>query len=1056
MFDRLISFSVRNRLLVVWSALAVLAYGVWVAVHLPVDVLPDLNRPTVTVMTEAPGLAPEEVETLVTYPLETVMNGLPGVVRVRSVSGIGLSAIFVEFDWDTDIFRDRQQVAERLATVKLPEGITPVMGPVSSIMGEVMLLGMTSPALSPQELRFAADWEVRPRLMALRGVAQVTVIGGEVRQLQVRVRPERLQQFDVTLGEVEEAVRRSNRNTGGGFVFRRFEELIVRNLGRSSTPEELGLALVKERDGVPVRLKDVADVGYGARLARGSAGVDGKPAVILAVSKQPGIDTLALTREIERTLEDLRRDLAGRQVAINDRVFRQADFISAAVGNVREALRDGVVLVSIILVVTLLNLRTTAVTLTALPLSFVVSVLVFKWWGLSINTMTLGGLAVAVGELTDDAVVDVENIFRRLKQNNALRATDPARAEHPLAVVIRASREVRASVVLSTIIVCLTFLPVMALSGIEGRLFAPVAVAYIGSLMASLLVSLTVTPALSAYLLPGSKAAERGDGPVVRAFKAAAAGIIRPTLRLPWVVIGMTAAGVGVCGYAVSQMGWDFLPSFNEGTLTVQVMTDPGVSLAESGRIGTAAERLIAGVPEVVSTGRRTGRAELDEHAEGVHNSDIEVDLDMARGKAAFGRERTRAEVIADVRARLDRLPGVSVNIGQPIGHRIDHLLSGVRAELAVKVFGDDPATLRRLARSVEGVMHDVDGVEDLSIEAQTLVPLMVVRVRREDAALYGFDVDSLTGLLETALGGRVVGQVLRGQATMDLTVWTAEDTRRDPREIADTVLTAPSGARVTLSQVADVVEDFGPNQILRENARRRIVVYCNTDGRDLASVVADVQARLDEHIRPDLPPGYSLEYGGRFESAAGATRMITLLGTLSVVGCFVVLYAHFRSFQAALQILLTIPQCFIGAVLAVWLTGGVMTVAHLVGFFSLVGIAARNGILLIDNYIRLAREEGVAFGPELVVRGSQERVTPMLMTTLTALLGLAPLLRHADGAGKELLHPIAVVIFGGLLSTALLDLVFTPTVFLRFGRSATLPPAPEAEAGEDRRRSGL
>ena len=1053
MFDLIIRFSLRNRAFVLAGAVLLLAYGILTLWRLPVDVFPDLNRPTVTLMTEAGGYSPEEVELLITQPIEVALNGAPGVQRVRSTSGVGLSVIYVEFDWQVDLLKARQLTTERLqvARERLPEGIVPTLGPIASIMGEILLVGLYSEtgATSPMDLRAEADWVLRPRLMAIPGVAQVIAIGGGVRQVQVRVSPRKLAAAGLTLDEVEAATRAAQGTGSGGFVERKGQELLVRTLARTVSVEDLADTVVAVRAGVPIRLRQVAEVVAAPRVKRGDAAVgfieDGKPrvapAVILSIQKQPGAHTVELTRQIEAVLADARpaRNLAdssagshtdspavpGAAAASDDLqvkvLFQQSAFIERAMGNVESALREGAILVAVVLLLFLLNLRTTFITLTAIPLSLVAAVLVLDAFGLSINTMTLGGMAVAIGELVDDAIVDVENVFRRLREN---RQRPEAERKPALAVVYAASSEVRNAIVYATIVVILVFVPLFALSGIEGRLFAPLGVAYIVAILASLAVSLTVTPVLAYYLLPRLRGHER-DGALVRFLKARHRSLLHVTLHHPNAVIVGAAGLVIAAALAVPGLGREFLPPFNEGTVTINLLAEPGTALSESNRLGDLAQQLVLAVPEVVETGRRTGRAELDEHAEGVHYTEIDVDLRAS--------ERSRAEILADMRTRLAQLAGVRVSLGQPISHRLDHLLSGVRAQLAVKIFGPDLETLRPKAEEVAAAMAGVPGIVDLQVEQQVLIPQIAVRVDRARAAAYGLQPGRMTDLLDTALGGRVVGQVLDGARSSEILLRYEESARLDPQAMRDTWLDTPSGARVRLGAVADVIESFGPNQINHENARRRIVVSANTNDRDLAAVVADVQARVHQ---VDLA-GFEVSYGGQFESQASATRLISLLSLLSLALIFLVLHAHFRDVRLVLQILLNIPLALIGAVAALWITGGVLSVASLVGFITLCGIASRNTIMMISHYLHLARAEGEVFGEALIIRGSLERLVPMLMTALTAGLALIPLALASGEPGKELLHPVAVVILGGLISATLLDLIVTPAVFLRFGRRA-------------------
>jgi CzcA family heavy metal efflux pump len=1021
MFDWLIRFSLKNRLFVVATAALVLVYGAYSLLKLPVDVFPDLNRPTVTIMTEAEGLAPEEVETLVTVPLERLLNGAPGVERVRSTSGIGLSVVYVEFAWSTDIYRNRQLVAERLAsaTEQLPEGIVPQMGPVASIMGEIMLVGVEGDGVSPMDLRTQADWVIRPRLLTIPGVAQVIPIGGEVRQVHVIVDPAKLAGAGLSLEDVARAVGDANKNSTGGYVDRRGLEFLVRALGRAR-PADIAKTVVAVKDGVPVLLAQVARVEEGARVKRGDASVNAKSAVILSVQKQPGADTVALTAQIDRAVKDLERSMP-QGITINPNLFRQATFIQSSIHNVVEALRDGAILVAIVLFLFLLNLRTTAITLTAIPLSFIVAGLVFKAFGLSVNTMTLGGLAVAIGELVDDAIVDVENVFRRLRENKRLPAPRPA-----LDVIRDASNEVRSSIVYATILVVLVFVPLFAMSGIEGRLFMPLGVAYIVSILASLVVSITVTPALCSYLLPAMKAGEHEDGWLVRKLKALDRRVLRVSLSIPNAVMFVAGALVVAAVAVVPFLGGEFLPPFNEGTLTVNVLARPGTSLEESNRLGKLAEELLREVPEVASTGRRTGRAELDEHAEGVHYSEVDVDLRSS--------DRRREDILNDVRAQLAKVPGVIISVGQPISHRLDHLLSGVRAQIAVKIFGDDLGELRRLGKNARDAMAQIQGVTDLQIEQQVLIPQIAIKIQRDRAAQLGLNPGHVAELLELALAGRVVTQLLEGQRTIDVVVRYPPDVRKDLDVLRRTLVDTPSGAKVPLSELAEVTESVGPNQVSRDDTQRRIVVSANVTGRDLEGVVTDVQRAVGAL---DKPSGYYVTYGGQFESQRSASRLIGLLSIASLVGMFLVLYSHFRSTAVALQILLNIPLALVGAVAAVLLTGGVLSVATLVGFITLCGIAARNGIMMISHYIHLMKEEGETFGEAMIVRGSLERLVPVLMTALTAALGLIPIALSAGQPGKEILQPMAIVILGGLWSSTLLDIVVTPAVFFKFGRAS-------------------
>lgn len=1027
MLNRLIEFSLRNRLFVIAASVLLLAYGAFTVLQLPVDVFPDLNRPTVNILTEAPGLAPEEVETLVTLPLETALNGAPGVKRVRSNSGIGLSILYVEFDWGMDIYRARQLVQERLqlAAEKLPKGTSPVMGPISSIMGEIMLIGLSSEGgkTAPMDVRTIADWTVRPRLLTIPGVSQVIPIGGGVKQYQVLALPEKMAAFGITLKQVTDAAEKSQVNTAGGFLEGANQEALVRNIGRTVEIDDIATSVIESRQGVPILLKDVAEVKFDKRVMRGDAGVNGRPAIIVSVQKQPGMDTIKLTTAVEQALAEIQKGLPA-DIKITP-LFKQANFIEAAIKNVEEAIRDGAVMVVIILFLFLLNFRTTLITLTAIPLSFVVTILYFKWAGITINTMTLGGLAVAIGMVVDDAIVDVENVFRRLRENRHAAQPKPV-----LRVIANASAEVRNSILFATLLIILVFIPLFGLGGIEGRLFAPIGVATIVAMIASFVVSLTVIPALCSYLLPRMKRMEHeADGWFVRQLKAFdRAVVLKYTLRHPWWVMGLALVLVVGSFALYPMMGKEFLPEFNEGTATVTVLSAPGTSLKQSNRIGEIAEKLVLAVPEVISTGRRTGRAELDEHAEGVHFTEIDVDFRKSK--------RTREQILGDVRERLDQIPGVVFNVGQPISHRLDHLLSGVRAQIAVKIFGDDLEALRAAAAAVEAQMKTVEGVVDLQTEKQVLMPQVRIQPDRGKARLYGIQIGELNELLETALNGRTVAQVLDGQKTYDVFVRYAESARHDVKAMGEMLVDTEKGQKVPLALLADVRDSKGPNIINRENVQRRIVVQANVSGRDLGSVVGEIQKKINEGVH--LPTGFFISYEGQFQSQQEATRLIGILSMVTLATMFLVLYSHFRSAMIVGQILLNIPLAFIGGLALTYFMVGKVSIATLVGLITLAGIASRNTIMMISHYIHLMEHEGEKFDEHMIVRGSLERLVPVTMTAAVAGLALIPLVLAAGEPGKEILYPVAVVILGGLISSTLLDMAVTPAVFFKFGRQAT------------------
>ncbi|WP_230532419.1 efflux RND transporter permease subunit [Microvirga roseola] len=1018
MFNFLVSSSLKNRLFVIAAALVLVAYGSWILPQVPVDVFPDLNRPTVTLMTEAEGLAPQEVEQLVTYPLETAMNGMPGVTRVRSVSGVGLSIVYVEFDWGTDIYRSRQLVAERLALVgeQLPRGVTPQMGPVTSIMGEIMLIAITGDTVSPMEVREIADFVIRPQLLTIAGVAQVIPIGGEVRQYRIVPNIAALQALDVTHEQVEQAVTRFGTNTGGGFVDQHGREYLIRNVGVTKRLEDLRNTVVVHKDGQPIFLHQVAQVDFAPRVKRGDAGFQGKPAVIISVQKQPGADSVDLTGKIEAALRDIQKTLP-QGVSATNLQFRQATFIETSIGNVKQVLLEAAAVVAVILVLFLMNVRATAISLTAIPISILVTVIVFHAFGLTINTMTLGGLAIAIGELVDDAVVDVENILRRLKENRELPNPRPA-----LEVIAAASQEVRSGIVYATAIIILVFIPLFALSGIEGRLFAPLGIAYIVSILASLVTSITVTPVLSYYLLSGRAKTHDRDSFVVRHLKRGNAALLRWAFGHRGFLFTTVTLGVGLAAYGATLLPRAFLPPFNEGTLTISLAYNPGIALSESHRLGLVAENLIKDVPEVISVGRRTGRAELDEHAEGVHSSEIDVDLKRS--------ERSKEEVMGDIRARLAVLPA-TLNVGQPISHRLDHMLSGVRAEIALKIYGEDLDTLRTLAEGLRERLSSVEGLVDLQVEKQVRIPQLRIDVDYEKAALYGLTPATVTDALETMSNGRTVSQIVEGSRRFDV-VMRLSDQDRSTTGLGDLLIATPTG-HVPLRMIARIEETDGPNQVLRENGQRRIAVLGNTDGRrDMAAIIADIRRITAE---TQWPQGYVTRLEGTFQAQEEATLRIGALSLLSLAMVFVVLYSRYQSPALALIIMGNIPLALIGSVIALNIAGQPLSVASMIGFITLAGISARNGILKVSHYINLALYEGERFGRDLVIRGSLERLTPVLMTALSAGLALIPLLIGADEPGREILHPVAVTIFGGLISATLIDTVLTPVLFLAFGR---------------------
>ena len=1020
MFKLLVTKSLENRLLVIAAAALLVLYGAFVLPRVPVDVFPDLNKPTVTIMTEAEGLAPEEVELGVTRRIETAMNGLTGVSRVRSVSGVGLSIVYAEFDWASDIWRNRQLVSERLASIagQLPRGVSPQMGPVTSIMGEILLIALQSDSISPMELREIADYTLRPQLLTVPGISQVIPIGGEVRQFRITPVPGAMLAAGVSGSDIAAAAQRFGQNVAGGFVDQQGREFLIRGVGLTRRLEDLRNVVIASRDGQPILMQQVATVEFAARVKRGEAGYRGKPAVIVSVQKQPNADTVALTRRIERMLSDLQSTLPAGVSATNLQ-FRQATFIETSIANLRSALIEATIVVAIVLFLFLMNWRATVISLTAIPVSLLVTIIVFSLFGLTINTMSLGGLAIAIGELVDDAVVDVENILRRLRENRAALEPRPL-----LDVVATASQEVRSGIVYATAIVILVFVPLFALSGIEGRLFAPLGVAYILAILASLVTSITLTPVM-AYLLLGRRAASHsGANAIVRALKATNRAAMRFAFANARLVFSLAALAIAGAVLAATALPRSFLPPFNEGTLTINVLYDPGISLKESTRLGLVAERLLLGVPEIKSVGRRTGRAELDEHAEGVHSSEIDVDLLVSK--------RPKAEILMDIRQRLSALPA-AVNVGQPISHRLDHLLSGVRAEIVLKVFGEDIDTLRTLAETLRERIAALPGLVDLQVEKQVRIPQVRVAVDYQRAALYGLSAASVTEALEGLSNGRIVSTIADGQKSFDVVVKLA-DVDRSTTGLGAMLIPTPSGM-LPLRLVADVEETDGPNQILRENTRRRIAVLANSAaGSDMAGTIASIRSEI---ARTALPPGYTIALEGTFEAQEQAARLIGMLSLVSLSLIFLLLATRYRSIILALIVMGSIPMALIGSAFALTIVGQPLSVASMVGFITLAGISARNGILKISHTINLAIAEKLPFGPDLVIRASLERLPPVLMTALSAGLALMPLMWSPDAAGREFLYPVAVTIFGGLVSATLLDLILTPLMLLKLGQAS-------------------
>ncbi len=1027
--ENMIRKALRLKMLVLAAAVVLCAVGVHTAINMPVDVFPDLTAPTVNVMTEAPGMAPREIESLVTFPIESALNGAPGVRRIRSGTAVGVSVVWVEFDWGFDIMRARQIVGEKIDLIgeELPdEAKQPVMAPSSSIMGEIQFLGLTSDRHGPIELRSIAETVIRRRLLSVSGVSQVTPIGGGEKQYQVLLDPSLLRRHDVGVGDVADALRASNRNVSAGFLDERAVEYLVRGLGRVESLDDIGDVVIKVVGGAPLRVADLGEVVIRQAPKRGLGSVDLERAVILGVQKQPDANTLELTQRLDLVYDELERELPEGMI-LNRELFNQADFIETAVRNVEHAMRDGAILVVLVMLVFLANVRASAITLTALPLSILVSVLALKLFGSTINTMTLGGIAIAVGALVDDAVIDVENVVRRLRENRGLPEN---RRLSNMRVVFDATMEIRQSITYATAIIILVFLPLFFLSGVEGRLLQPLGMAYVVSLGASLLVAMTVTPVLCLSLLPNSRAVrDNRQAPVVTWLKKRYEPLLKTALDHPWrfAVPGILLLAVALT--AVLSVGRSFLPEFNEGALTISAVTLPGTTLADSDKMGFEVERILHAQPEVVSTARRTGRAELDQHAMSIESAEIDVALSM--------KDRDKKTFLADLREALAVLPGMSITIGQPISHRIDHMLSGSRANLAVKLFGDDLIEMRALAKRVRDVMIDIPGVVDLSIESQADIPNLNVRFDRPALARYGVTVDVAADVLASAYSGVTVSRVLEGPFAYDLVLKTAGDTDWTGDTVGDLPVRIPAGGHVRLSDVATIERQQGPNMISRERAQRKLVVTCNVAGGDLSTVVSRVQERVDPLV--DAAPGFRVEYGGQFESALRAGRILLVLGIAVVLVIGLLLHMAFGSGRDAALVMLNLPLALIGGVVGVFVSGGVLSIAAIIGFITVFGIATRNGIMLVSHIRHLQIHEGETDLREAVRRGAMERLSPILMTALASGLALVPLALGGDRPGSEIQTPMAQVILFGLLSSMILNMIVTPSLYLRFGRPARL-----------------
>ena len=1027
MFTWLLDFSLKNRMIVILLSAISMVYGAYTLSKMPVDVFPDLNKPTVTIMTEAGGMASEEVEQLITFPLETAMNGLPGVEAIRSVSSAGLSFIYVTFDWSVDIYRARQMVSERLSSMDgaIPDGIVSRMGPISSIMGEIMQIAIPidESKISSMQVREYADWVLRPRLMAIPGVAQVIPIGGQVRQFQVQPNTRRMAELGLSILQIEDALRGYSANTSGGFLESNNREYLIRHIGRTSSLEDLKNIAVSNRNGQTILLRQVADITFAPAVKRGDAGYEGGPAVILGVQKQPSADTVALTKKIESAIAELKQGLPTGMEAPKV-TFRQASFIDASISTLEGKLIGASIFVAVVLYFFLGTIRPVLISLTAIPVSILLTALVFKYFGLSINTMTLGGLAIAIGGLVDDAVVDVENVIRRLRVNLDKASLDQL---SPLAIVRAASLEVRTGIIYATAIIVLVFIPLFALPGIEGRLFVPLGIAFIVSTLASLLVSVTITPVLCFYLLPSMQSLRDHDTKIVTWLKSHYEVQLSRLLAAPKKPLMYAFASVIVAAASVPFMASSFLPPFNEGTLLIGLRLNPGVSLSESAGVASQAEKLVRQVPEVTYVGRRSGRAELDEHAEGVHVSELDVGL-----KPAGDLDRSMSEIQADIRSRLVNLPA-AIAIGQPISHRIDHMLSGVRSQIAIKIFGDDLDVLRSQADLLRSKLAGIEGLVDLEIEKQVLAPQIKVRIDYDKAAQYGVSTSQIMATLQGMVEGERLSQIIEGNRRFALVI-KLPDSARNLEGLADILIDTPNG-KIPLSKIASIEDGDGPNQISRDGGKRRIVLSANASKRALSDIVADIRAVISNQT---LPEGYFITLDGQFKAQEEASKVIGLLSIGSFLLMFAVLNNRYKSMRLSLMIMSNIPLAMVGAVIGLWISGQPLSIAALIGFITLAGISVRNGILKISHYLNLMQSEGESFSLAMIIRGSIERLSPVLMTALVTAFALAPLLFEAERPGTEILHPVAVVIFSGLISSTLLDTFLTPAMFWLYGKKAS------------------
>ena len=1019
MLNRLINFSLKNRLLVIVSSVLLLVFGAYVSSRMEVDVFPDLTAPTVVVLTEAHGMAPEEVEKLVTFPIETAVNGATNVRRVRSSSSGGISIVWVEFDWNTDIFKARQIVNEKISVVgeQLPEGVAnPVMAPQSSIMGEIMLIAVTSEKTSQIDLRTIADWNIRPRLLATGGVAQVVVTGGEYKQYQILASPEKMNNAGVSLNDLLKASKEANGNSSGGFMYEYGNEYIVKGIGRTNDVNELGKSIIKNVNGNPIKIEDVAEVKIGAAPKIGDGSLKGKPAVVMTVVKQPATNTLELTKSIDVAIADIKKTIPA-DVEINTKIFRQQDFINASISNIQKVLIEGAIFVVVILFLFLMNWRATLISLIAIPISIIVAILTLKWLGFTINTMSLGGMAIAVGDLVDDAIIDVENVLKRLKENAKL---PKEQQRNKMTVIFDASFEIRHSIINATFIIIIAFIPLFFLSGMEGKLLAPLGIAFIVALFASLIVSITLTPVLCSYLLTNDKRLEKEskESWLVERLQKIYSRALHFIMKWKKVAIGSVVVLFALSVLMFTQLGRSFLPEFNEGSLVVSAVSLPGISLEESNKIGTRVEQALLTVPEINVTTRRTGRAELDEHAQGVNSAEIDAPFVL--------KDRSRDEFMNEVREKMAGISGVNITIGQPIGHRIDHMLSGTRANIAIKIFGTDLNQMFTISNQIKNEIQNVPGLVDLSVEQQIEIPQIQIKAKREMLNQYGITIGQFNEFVDVSFAGEKVSEIYEGNKTFDLILRFDDANRGNIDKIRNAMIDAGNGQKIPLYYVADVVSTTGPNTINRENVQRKTVVSANVTGRDQKSVVEEIQKIINEKIK--LPEDYHIEYGGQFEAEAEASKTLIATSLLSILIIFLILFREFKTVKLAAIILINLPLALIGGVFSIWFTSGILSIPAIIGFITLFGVATRNGILLVSHYNTL-REEGLNLF-DTVIQGSKDRLSPILMTALCAGLALIPLAIAGDLPGNEIQSPMAKVILGGLLTSTLLNIFIVPAVY--------------------------